>query len=147
MAPSLVDQLAKDPIRHQVVDECCELVDAQVKQKGFVIKAAYSTVKALKKTFIPEVVDSLLDDWLGKLQPHYEKWQGQSTKGSFSDYLVARSDDVAEALLSVTDERADRTSHGTAKKMYHRMRDTAKKNVVDAIPDLSKLLEKRLAKA
>jgi len=26
------------------------------------------------------------------------------------------------------------------------MRDTAKKNVIDAIPDLSKLIEKRLAK-
>jgi len=146
MAPSLVEQLGKEPVRTQVIDECRELIDAQVKQKGFVIKTAYSTVKALKKTFIPEVVDSLLDDWLGKLQPHYEKWQAQPTKGSFSDYLVARSDDVAEALLSVTDERADKTTHGTAKKMYHRMRDTAKKNVIDAIPDLSKLIEKRLAK-
>ena len=44
----------------------------------------------------------------------------------------------------MTDERAEHTSHTTAKKMYHRMRDSAKKNVVEAIPDLSRLLEKRL---
>jgi hypothetical protein len=144
MPATLVEQLAREPVRPHVIEECCELIDAQVKQKGIIIKGAYSTIKALKKRFIPEVVDGMLDDWLGKLQPHYEKWNSQPTKGSFSDYLVARSDDVAEALLSVTDERAERTSHTTAKKMYHRMRDSAKKNVVEAIPDLSKLLEKRL---
>nr|HEX4313583.1 hypothetical protein [Kofleriaceae bacterium] len=145
MAPTLVEQLAKDPVRPHVIEECCELIDAQVKQKGFVMKTAYSTIKALKKRFIPEVVDAMLDDWLGKIQPHYEKWQQQpGTK--FSDYIIARSDEVAEALLSVTDERAEHTSHGTAKKMYHRMRESAKKNVVEAIPDLSRLIEKRLAK-
>jgi hypothetical protein len=147
MPPTLVDQLGKGSIRPQVIEECCELIDAQVKQKGLFIRGAYSTIKALKKRFIPEVVDAMLDDWLGKIQPHYDKWQSQAlaSKGSFSDYLIARSDDVAEALLSVTDERAARTHHGTAKSMYHRMRDSAKKNVVEAIPDLSKLLEKRVA--
>ena len=28
---------------------CVELIDAQVKQKGFIIKGAYSTIKAIKK--------------------------------------------------------------------------------------------------
>ena len=43
-----------------------ELIDAQVKQKGFLIKSAYATIKAIKKKFVPEVVDTLLDDWLGR---------------------------------------------------------------------------------
>src|SRR5580698_7882036 len=144
MAPTLVEQLARDPVRPQVIEECCELIDAQVKQKGFVLKTAYSTIKALKKRFIPEVVDGMLDDWLGKIQPHYEKWQAQPA-AKFSDYLIARSDEVAESLLSVTDERASKTTHTTAAKMYHRMRDSAKKNVVEAIPELSRLIEKRLS--
>lgn len=147
MPPTLVEQLAREPVRPQVIEDCCNLIDSQVKQKGFVIKTAYSTIKALKKRFIPEVVDAMLDDWLGKIQPHYERWSagGSGAAGTkFSDYLIARSDEVAEGLLSVTDERAEHTSHTTAKKMYHRMRDSAKKNVVEAIPDLSRLLEKRL---
>jgi hypothetical protein len=61
--------------------------------------------------------------------------------------VIARSDDVAEDLLSVTDERAQKTTHTTAKKLYLRMRDSAKKNVVDAIPDLSRMIEKHLAAA
>lgn len=144
--PSLVEQLGKEPVRAQVVNDCVELIDAQVKQKGFVIKSAYATIKAIKKRFVPEVVDGLLDDWLGKLQPHHDKWSA-AKQSSFSDYVIARSDDVAEDLLSVTDARAERTSHTTAKKMYQRMRDSAKKNVVEAIPELSRMLERHLAAA
>ncbi|HRC58679.1 MAG TPA: hypothetical protein PKU97_22305, partial [Kofleriaceae bacterium] len=114
-------------MRVHVVDDCVELIEHQVKAKGFMIKSAYATIKALKKRFVPEVVDTLLDDWLGKMQPHYDKWEA-TKPGAFSDYIIARSDDVAEDLLAVTDERAARSSHGTAKKMYQRMRDTAKKN-------------------
>jgi hypothetical protein len=144
MSSFLVDHLGKDPQRPHVIEDCCELIDAQVKQKGFLIKGAYSTIKAIKKRFIPEVVDALLDDWLTKLQPHYDKWDA-SRPSSFADYIIARSDDVAEDLLKVTDERAEKTTHNTAKKMYARMRDSAKRNVVEAIPDLAKLIEKHVA--
>jgi hypothetical protein len=144
--PSLVEQLGKEPVRAQVVNDCVELIDTQLKQKGFVIKSAYATIKAIKKRFVPEVVDGLLDDWLGKLQPHHDKWSA-AKQSSFSDYVIARSDDVAEDLLSVTDARAQRTSHTTAKKMYQRMRDSAKKNVVEAIPELSRMIERHLAAA
>jgi uncharacterized protein DUF6918 len=141
---SLVEKLAREPARPVVIADCVDLIDAQVKQKGFVIKSAYATIKAIKKKFVPEVVDSMLDDWLGKMQPHYDKWSANKTS-SFTDYVVARGDDVAEDLLSVTDGRAERSSHTTAKKMYSRMRDGAKKNVIEAIPALAQMIEKHLA--
>ena len=141
---NLVETLGKPPNREPVIKDCIALIDAQVKEKGFVIKGAYATIKAIKKSFVPEVVDSLLDDWLGKLQPHYDKWSANKST-SLTDYLVSRSDDVAEDLLSVTDARAEKTTHTTAKKMYGKMRDGAKRNVVEAIPELAKLVEKHLA--
>jgi len=141
---TLVELIGKDPVRPLVVTDCIGLIDAQVKQKGFVIKSAYAMIKGIKKTFVPETVNALLDDWLGKLNPHYEKWAAQKTT-SFSDYVVSRSDEVAEDLLSVTDARAEKTSHTTAKKMYLRMREGAKKNVIEAIPELSKMIERHLA--
>jgi hypothetical protein len=143
---SLVEKLARDPVRPLVLADCVELIEAQVKQKGIVIKGAYATIKAIKKRFIPEVVDSMLDEWLGKIQPHYDKWSA-TKPSSFSDYVVARGDDVAEDLLSVTDARAAKTSHTTAKKMYSRMREGAKKNVIEAIPSLARMIEKHLAAA
>ena len=141
---TLVELLGKPPVREGVIADCVELIDAQVKQKGFLIKSAYATIKAIKRKFVPEVVDSLLDDWLGKLQPHFDKWSA-SKASSLQDFLVARGDDVAEDLLSVTDQRAEKTTHTTAKKMYLRMRDGAKKNVIEAIPELAKMVEKHLA--
>jgi len=144
--PTLVEQLGKDPVRAEVIADCVNLIDAQVKQKGFVLKGAYGVIKGIKKKFVPETVDALLDDWLGKLQPHYDKWAAAPSTTSFPDYVIARSDDVAEDLLQVTDQRAEKTSHTTAKKMYFKMRDGAKKNVIEAIPELSKLIEKHLAK-
>ncbi len=145
---TLVEQIGKDPVRPQVIADCVELIDAQVKQKGFMIKSAYAMIKGIKKKFVPEVVDTLLDDWLGKLQPHYDKWSAASISpppSGFSDYVIARSDDVAEDLLSVTDARAEKTSHTTAKKMYGRMRAGAKKDVIDAMPDLARMIERHLA--
>lgn len=143
MSSILVDTLGREPVRPKVIEETVQLIDSQVKSKGFLIKGAYSTIKTIKKGFVSETVDALLDDWLGKLQPHYDKWE-TAKSSTFADYLIARSDDVAEDLLKVTDERAERTSHTTAKKMYGKMRDSAKRNVVEAIPDLSRLLEKHL---
>jgi hypothetical protein len=143
---SLVEQIAKEPNRQGVIHDCVELIDSQVKQKGFVIKSAYATIKAIKRTFVSETVDGMLDEWLEKIQPHYDRWSANKAS-SLSDYLISRSDEVAEDLLKVTDGRADRTSHTTAKKMYGRMRDGAKKNVVEAIPALSKMIEKHLANA
>lgn len=141
---TLVEQIGQPPKRAAVINDCVEMIDAQVKSKGFIMKSAYATIKTIKKGFVGETVDALLDDWLGKLQPHYDKWV-VAKQTSFSDYLVSRSDEVAEDLLSVTDARAEKTSHTTAKKMYGRMRDGAKRNVVEAIPDLAKLIEKNLA--
>jgi hypothetical protein len=143
MSSILVDTLGREPVRPKVIEETVQLIDAQVKTKGFLIKGAYSTIKTIKKGFVSETVDALLDDWLGRLQPHYDKWE-TAKASTFADYVIARSDDVAEDLLKVTDERAAKTSHTTAKKMYGRMRDSAKRNVVEAIPDLARLLEKHL---
>jgi hypothetical protein len=142
--PTLVEQLGKEPRREKVVHDCVELIDAQVKKQGFIIKGAYSTIKAIKKGFVQETVDAMLDEWLSEIQPHYEKWEA-TKPSSLPDFMVARGEDIAEDLLKVTDRRAEKTSHTTAKKMYGKMRGGAKRQVVEAIPDLAKMLEKNLA--
>lgn len=148
MSQSLVERIGVEPVRAKVIEECVELIDAQVKAKsglsGMAIKGAYATIKTIKRGFVPSVVDALLDDWLGKLQPHHDKWSAGGS-GTFAEFVIARSDDVAEDLLQVTDERAAKTSHTTAKKAYEKMRGNAKKNVIEAIPELARLIEKHMA--
>lgn len=150
MSQSLVERIGVEPVRAKVIEDCVDLIDAQVKAKGglsgMAIKGAYATIKTIKRGFVPSVVDALLDDWLGKLQPHHDKWAAGGS-GTFAEFVIARSDDVAEDLLQVTDERAARTSHTTAKKAYEKMRGGAKKNVIEAIPDLARLIEKHMSAA
>ncbi|MCG8417870.1 MAG: hypothetical protein MJE77_08000 [Proteobacteria bacterium] len=145
---NLRERLGADPPRTQVVADCVSLVDDQVKQKsgltGVALKGAYATVKRIKKGFVTDVVDRLLDDWLDKLQPFYDDWSSNSGTRPLAEYLSARSEDVAEALLSVTDARVENTRHTTAKKAYHKLRGSAKKNVVEAVPPLSRLIERHL---
>jgi hypothetical protein len=137
---TLIDYLGTAPARSHVIAQCVDLIDAQVKQKGLVVRAAFATVKAIKPGIVPEVVDSLLDQWLAKLQPHHDAWSA-SGRGSFGAYLVAHGPEVANDLLSVTDARAAATSRATAKKMYARLRDSAKRNVIEALPELSRIIE------
>ena len=149
MSQTLVERIGVAPHREKVIADCCTLIDAQVKAKGgfsgIAIKGVYATVKTFKKGFVPSVVNAMLDDWLGKLQPYHDKWVGGA--GAFSEFLIARSDDVAEDLLTVTDARAAKSEHGTVKKLYEKNRGTAKKNVVEAVPDLARLIDKHLTDA
>ncbi len=143
---TLREQIAVEPTRPRVVAECITLIDNQVKSKGglkgVALKGAYGAIKTVKRGFVREVVEALLDDWLDKLEPYYVKWNGAA--GGFSEYLIARSGDVAEDLLEVTDVRAETTKHKTAKKYYFKMRDKAKDNVIEAIPELARLIERHL---
>ena len=147
---TLVERIAVPPQRAHVVEDCVHLIDEQVKHKsglsGMALKGAYATIKTIKRGFVTSVVEALLDDWLRKLQPHHDRWAAGGS-GTFAEHVIARSDDVAEDLLQVTDERAATTSHTTAKKAYTRMRGSAKKNVVEAIPELARLIEKHLITA
>ncbi len=145
---NLRERLGAQPVRERMITDCVALIEDQVKAKGgltgVAIRTAYATIKAIKKGFINEVVDGMLDEWLERLQRHYDTWSGGARDRRFSDFLVARSDDVAEDLLSVTDRRAESTRHKTAKKAYLKMRGSAKSNVVEAIPDLGRMFERRL---
>lgn len=145
---NLKERLGAQPVRDRVVADCVTLIEDQVKAKGgltgMAIRTAYATIKAVKKGFIEEVVDGMLDEWLDRLQRHFDTWASGARDRRLSDFLVARSDEVAEDLLSVTDRRAESTRHKTAKKAYLKMRGSAKSNVVEAIPDLGRMFERRL---
>jgi hypothetical protein len=147
---TLADYVGAPPARDRVVADCASLVDEEVKSKGGIsgvaIKGAYGTVKAIKPRFVPEVINALLDDWVAKLEPYYARWRSAGG-GSLAEYLTARSEDVAEDLLKVTDERAGNSKHKTASKLYGKMRPSAKRNVAAAIPKLGALMEKHVLEA
>jgi hypothetical protein len=141
---SLVDALTDVNKKTSVVKDCCELIDAEVKDKGGIsglaIKAGYGTVKGIKPGFVEKAVEDLLPEFAKVLDPLYA--EAKSASKPVSDFFSSNSGRVADALLSITDAKAARAKSGVAKSAYDKLRSSAKKNVEQAVPRLGRLIEK-----
>lgn len=140
---SLPETLNSDVKKNQVVDDCCGIIDAEVADKGglsgLAIKAGYAVVKGVKPGFVRHVVHDLLPEFSAALDPIFQE---AKTKGApVSAHFNANASRVADALLAITDAKAQRAS-GAVKGTYEKLRGTAKKNVEAAVPRLGKLVEK-----
>lgn len=144
--PTLADLLNDPKEKERLTRDGTQLVEDEVAAKsglsGLAIKAALSMVKAVKPGIIPEVVGNLLPEFAGKLDPILATRPEGTKVAAFVD---SRTGEVVNALLSVTDARADHTSHATLRKAYERLRPMAEKQVAGAVPRLAKMLEHSLA--
>ena len=86
-------------------------------------------------------MEALWPDFVAQLEPFWQSYNA-APAGSFSDYLVANSDQVSNALLSVTDSRIEETDKSVVKKFYGSLRGSAQKNVVEALPRVGALVTK-----
>jgi hypothetical protein len=69
-------------------------------------------------------------------------YQEAKTNGKpVADFFAADTPRVAEALLAITDQKAQRAKNGLVKGTYEKLRGAAKKNVEAAVPRLGKMVE------
>jgi hypothetical protein len=144
---TLKETLGAAPRRSSVVNEACEVLDREVSEKGglsgVAIKAAYGLVKGIKPGFVRDVIDNLLDDFLQALDPIHQEALAQGIPSG--THLEANAGRAAEALLSITDGRAERAERAAIKKTYAKLRPTAKKHVEAAMPRVGAMLDRQLA--
>ena len=142
--PTLPEVLTDESKKSAVIDDCCALIDAEVKDKGglsgLAIKAGYSAVKGIKPGFIKQAVTDMLPDFAKALDPLFQEAKGQSKP--IGDFFAQNSTRAADALLTITDARAERVKSGVVKGTYEKLRGSAQKNVEAAIPRLGKMVEK-----
>jgi hypothetical protein len=140
---TLKEILSRPGSRAEVVRDCEKIIDEEVSSKGLTgipIKAAYAVVKTIKPGFISEVVDGLLDDFADRLDPLY---QGAKTANQpVASYFGSRAGEAAEALLGITDQRAQRAKNPIVKSAYEKLRPMAKKHTEAAIPRVAKMIAK-----
>jgi uncharacterized protein DUF6918 len=141
---TLAENLISDSRKSAVVDDCLALIDAEVSDKGgltgLAIKAGYKTIQGVKPGFVRQVVSDLLPEFVGALDPLYQEAKGSGR--SVKEYFQANANRAADALLTITDDRARRTKSGMVKGTYEKLRGSAKKNVEAAVPRLAAMLEK-----
>lgn len=131
--------------RPAVISDCVALVENEVKGKsglgGVAVKGAYKVVKAIKPGIIREIVDRLVDEFVEKLDPYFDEWSTHKT-GSFDSYLSGRRQEVANALLEVTDKRAQKADNRSLSKAYSKLRPKALGHVEAAVPGVGRIIEK-----
>src|SRR5947207_14324313 len=105
---SLVEALTDESKKKNVVRDCCELIDAEVKDKGGIsglaIKAGYGAVKGIKPGFVKQVVTDLLPDFAKALDPIFQ--DALKENKPVASFFGANPGRGAEALLATTDAKA-----------------------------------------
>ncbi len=141
--------LGESANRPAILDDCEKLIEDELALKGglsgVALKGGYRIVKMFKPGFIRAVLnDVLLDAFVDKLDRFYQDYMDGQDKNpdGFSDYLLQHSSAAADALLSITDERAQKTKHKTVKKAYNRLRGQAKAHVTEALPRAAAVLSR-----
>lgn len=139
-------ELVDSPQFPEFVSDCRTLIDDEVAAKsgptGMTVKSAYKMVQKLKPNMIDEAVKDLTPELANRLQPFYADYQASGNGSSLDGYFESRQDEIAEAMLGVTDERAEASSRNTIKKAYSMLRPQGKKHVTVAVPKLGALIAK-----
>jgi hypothetical protein len=142
LKPSLLDA----DRRGRVVADLQGLVDHEVSAKsglsGGIVKAGYAAVKKVKPGFVSHAIDRMLEEFVDALEPFWAEYRAQPAPTGFGAFLAARPEPVSQALLVVTDRRAERSHRAAVTSAYNKLRPRAQENVVEALPRLGEIVER-----
>jgi hypothetical protein len=145
MAATLREMLLAPEIQTQVVADCQALVRQELSAKAGVsataVKLAYKVVTTFAPGYYQSALQGMLPDMTDQLEPFWADFI--TTGGSeFGDYLAKHGDEVAEALLAVTDTMARGSERPTIVKAYKTVRGGASKHIEAALPNLGAMVQK-----
>ena len=145
MAATLQQILLAPDVRPQVVADCNALIEHEVSEKsgmsGTGLKVAYKTATTFAPGHVRHILETLLPKMADNLQPFWADFNA-SGGADFGDYLAKRGDEVAEAMLAVTDARAAASGRPVIVKAYRSVRGGAAKHIQAALPQVGELVLK-----
>ena len=148
MYSNLSDILLTDGALQQVTADCQALVEQELASKSGVsaaaLKVAYKAVTAFAPGYYQSTVEAMVPNLLTALQPFWADFQAAGG-GQFGDYLPKRSEEVAEAMLSVTDDMTVDSPRPAVVKAYKTVRGGAGKHIEAALPAVGAMVEKYAA--
>ncbi|MGB7983150.1 MAG: hypothetical protein WCF36_20390 [Candidatus Nanopelagicales bacterium] len=139
----LAAHLTRPDVRPVVVHDAIELIDQEVARtngfSGLAIRSAHRVLTGVRPGMVGSAVEGLLEPFAERLDPFYQ--QSLTTGRPLADILVSQRRAMAEALLSITDAKAERTSQATLRRAYLRVRGTARGHVEAAAPGIAALID------
>lgn len=140
----LAEVVADRSRRQAVLDDCVRLIEAEVADKkgltGMAVKAAFKSVSKLRPGMVRHSMDALLDDFSYRVDPFWAECQ--STGAAPRAFFTQKKREIANALLSITDLRAERADNKVLVKAYKGLRGKAVEHIGDAMPRFADLVQK-----
>jgi hypothetical protein len=139
-----LSEINNDPNKQaSIVADCAQLIDQQVSAKsgigGMAWKTAYGAVKGVMPNYIEEVIERMLPEFLGALDPI---WSEGVQTGNAVEHLNQNRSRTADALLGITDARIEKSNNGIVRGAYKQLRGSAKSEVEAAVPGIAQILGK-----
>jgi len=145
---ALATLLADEKRRRALRDAAVALLESEVSAKtgvsGMAVRGVWGLVKATRPGLAADVLDGLLPRFAEALDPLLEQRPAGSSAGA---WLRRHEQQVAQALLAVTDERARLTPHTGLASAYGKLRPQAERQVAAAVPRLVPIIESHLSAA
>lgn len=135
--PTLSEALADPSRRRAAARDGAQLVREEMRAKGGVsglaLRAALKGLTSARPGFVESALESLLPQFAAGLDP---LWAEAVASARPDDWFGRHARRVAEALLAVTDARAERSAHPAVVSAYRALRATALPHVESAVPRL-----------
>lgn len=145
--PQLRDRIMHGPREATVVRECAHMIESFLAgaggMKGFTLRSALHTAQRARPDLLEQSSRRLLPEFLEALEPYYQDWD-PTLESDFAAQLMRHKDAACDAILAVTDARAQRSSNRVVTSIYSRMRDGARKDVERVFPELATLIGREL---
>jgi hypothetical protein len=145
--PRLADSLLAEGRREAVVTELATLIDNYVEAlkglKGMALRTAFNMLKGNDPHAVHGAMGKLMPDFLNGLEPLYQDFLKNKGK-DFGAFMNAHPREALGALIGVTDARVERSSNGTLKSVYKKVRGTIESELKGVLPALSAVIAKHL---
>ena len=141
---SLVEALKDQSRRKMVLDDCEVLLDAEVADKrglsGVAVKTSFKILKRFRSGMIRVTLDDMIDDFALQIDPYWKECQEKGEDPQ--KFFIFRKVQVANSLLSITDNRSKVSPNRSIRKAYNSLRPKAVQHIGDAMPRFSRLIAK-----
>ncbi len=143
MGTTLQGLLADPATRTAVIADGVKLVNDEVASKtgfrGAAIRAGFKAFRAIAPNITERAVAKVLPHFAPVIDPY---WDQAATSADPVEWFGNHDAEIAEAMLGVTDDLADRAKNRVMIRVYRGLRGQAHGHVSAAVPGVARLIQK-----
>lgn len=138
---NLAQILADPALKARIISDSAQILEEEVASKrglrATALKAGFKAFKRLSPGIIESAFSKLLPAFAPAIDPFYERGKAS---GDVHKYFRDQRAPIADALLAVTDMKANSAANRVMVKIYRSLRGPARGYVMDAVPRISALI-------